>query len=158
MKCFKHFSDEEESHFVGELTSQFGLRGYYFFMRTLSLMARYWDATNPGCAKFNNQWFSLQFHPFIKDKRTIEKMLDFTQYKMEIMYFYEDKSIVLYCPDLERRAANYSKTVRKDMLDNDKDLPLNAGLMHESCRNHAQKIAQKIYDDAKNNAENKEDK
>jgi hypothetical protein len=30
--------------------------------------------------------------------------------------------------------------------------------LHESCINHAKKIALKLYDDAKNNTENKEDR
>ena len=156
MKWFKYFSGEEESHFVGELFSQFGLRGYYFFVRTLSLMAKHFDVTNPGCKRFNKKWYFLQYHPIIKDQRTILKILDFTQSEMEILYYFDKDHIVLYYPSLEQRADNYTMKTIKNMVENDKELPLNAGLLHESCRNHAKKIAQKIYDDAKNSFENKE--
>lgn len=158
MYWFKHYSDEEESHLIGEIISRFGSRGYYFFMRTLSLMAKHFDVTNPGCRRFNKKWFFLQYYPVIKDQRTIQKILDFTQYEMEIFYFFDEDHIVLYCPTLEQRGDNYAKKKRKDMLDKDKELPLNAGFLYELCTNHAKEIAQKIYDDVKNNAENKKDK
>ena len=157
LKWFKHYSDEEESHFIGGLISRFGLKGYYFFERTLSLMAKYFDVTNPGCVRFNRKWYYLQYHPIIKDSRTILKILDFTQYETEIFYYLDGDYIVLYCPSLEKRADNYTMKTLKDILENDKELPPNAGFLHELCRNHAKKIVIKLYKDAKHNAENNED-
>lgn len=155
MKWYKSFSDEDESSFVGSLISEFGLRGYYFYKRTLSLMAKHFDVSNPGCNKFNKYWFFQQYHPIIKDQRTILKIMEFMQSNTETFYYFENNSIILYWPDLERRADNYTLKALKDMADNDKELPLNAGLLHESCRRHAQKITYELYKNAKEGSETK---
>ena len=158
MKWFKSYTDEDESPFMGELTSLFGLKGYYFYKRTLGLMAKHFDIFNPGCKKFNKQYFYQQYYPAIKDRRTVEKMLKFAQSQLEIFYFEDGSDIVLYCPSIEKRADTYTIRAFKDVAEKDKEIALNVGFLHELCTKHAQKIAHEVYFSAKESAENKEDK
>ena len=94
MKWFKSFSDEDESPLIGELMSRFGLKGYYFYKRTLGLLAKHFSIEDPGCNRFNKQFFFLQYYPAIKDPRTILKILNFLQDRLEIFYFFNEVLIM----------------------------------------------------------------
>lgn len=158
MKWLKSETKESESPEIGELMSIFKLKGFYFWKRNIDIMGQHFDIWNPGCNKFNKEWYFLQFHPWIKDNRTIIRILDFFQERHWIFYWFVGNDIILYFPELAKKADKYTENCLKNPEKAKKKRPADAGVMHASCRNHARKIALSSQLDAGEKAENKEDK
>jgi len=165
MLWYKQFSDEDESLFIGDLLERIKLKGYYFWNRLKKLMAKYFDVYEPGCNKFNIKWFQQQF-PEIKDMRSIFVYLNFLQDTEKAFYWTEGRQIILYWPNLENLADEYTRKVLADqvrrdnaesaeeIIDNEMKLPT---FLHDRCMAHAKKIALEHAENAKNMLENKED-
>ena len=158
MKWYKSPTDESDSPEIGELMNEHNLKGYYFWKRNLDVMGAHFDIWNPGCNRFNKDWYFQLFHPWIKDPRTIIKILDFFQSRHQIYYWVEDRDIILYFPELEHRADKYTEQCLLNPEKAKKERPTNAGALHEACKLHAQEITIKEYLNTEEIVENREDK
>ena len=80
MKWFKHFVDSGDDPDIGHLISEFGLKGYYLFFRTLEIVAREFDAQNESDLDQKWSWFCSRFDRKLKPKviknflKTLQKL------------------------------------------------------------------------------------
>ena len=110
MKWFKHLVESGDDPDIGSAIILFGSDGYYVFFRTLEIMSREFDITNPGRNIF--------FWQFLREKyrvsgQKLTKILSFFDQNGRIFSrtFYDGKirMIELYCPKLEQLCDEYAQ-------------------------------------------------
>ena len=110
MKWFKHLVESADDPDIDDAVAQFGPHGYYFFFRTLEVMAREFNIQTPGENRFTVSWFSGRFRLKLK---TIQELSHFFSERKRIhSEFYRDgkiEMIYLNCPKLKELCDEYTK-------------------------------------------------
>lgn len=143
MKYFKHLVDSGDDPDIGEAMERFGNLGYFVFFRTLEIMAREFNISNPGENTFNFLWFFRRFLGLLS-KNKLKEILDYFDKKGRIYVKIDGSYITLNCPKLRGLSDEYTQKVSRQR----------SGVTPDSVRTNSGKCPLQN----KNKNKNKEDK
>lgn len=112
MKYFKHLVGSGDDPDIGEAMERWGNLAYYVFFRTLEIMAREFDISNPGENTFNFLWFFRRFLGLLS-KNKLKEILYYYNKKGRIYVNIDGDYITLNCPKLRSLSDEYTKKVSR---------------------------------------------
>lgn len=146
MKWYKHIVESGDDPDIDDSITIFGSDGYYVFFRTLEVMGREFDISNPGMNTFSVEFLRKKYQV---SWGKVVKILSFYQEKGRIFYelFNDNRlpSIRLNCPKLQELSDEYTQKGLKKM----------SGQTPDSCRDKVT-IEEEVEED--NRKEKKEKK
>jgi len=110
MKWFKHISDSGDDPDIDDSFSLFKSDGPYVFWRTLEVMSREFDISNPGINTFTIDFFSGKFR--LRWDRVLLVLQFFNQrerIKIDLSNGDEFDYITLNCPKLKKLCDDWTK-------------------------------------------------
>ena len=109
MKWFKHISESGDDPDIDDSITLFGVKGYYFFFRTLEIMSREFNVENPGVSDFTTHFFFSKFRLTRRSTVTLAKF--FNKRKRILFELYEEDGIErirLTCPKLKELSDKWT--------------------------------------------------
>ena len=115
MKWFKHITDSGDDPHIDDSITRFGPLGYYVFFRTLEVMGREFNNSDPGRNTFSVSYFRSKFRC---NWKSIRNILEFYNNRKRIVFKLHDNDgiphITLFCPKLKTLCDDYTqKELRK---------------------------------------------
>lgn len=133
MKWHKRDADEHRKPHVLELYRRHELQGFFFWDHLVDLLTRDFNFWCAGCYKFQTTIFYAYFYPYIKDARTIRKMLRFLNDEKVIISSIGGRVLYMYYFDIIEKADEYTKRCLKRAEDNKREQPESARVLTFEC-------------------------
>ena len=115
MKWFKHISDSLEDPFISDLISTFGPDGYLAFFGILEIMAREFDANNPGNLEVSINFLRRRIR--LSKKKTL-RILDFFREKNRMHSTFKNvdgiEKVFISCPKFEELCDQHTQKVLRN--------------------------------------------
>ena len=112
MKYFKHLVRSGDDPDIGLIKTRFGDKGYYWFFRTLEIMADEFDILNPGVVTCDIKWLLGRYYPpiFSLNRRYLfRKFLNLCHKLDRINYSINKNLITLKCNKLKELTDEYTE-------------------------------------------------